>query len=451
MVSKGAFKVGFGLILIKILYIATTASMLPQNYLIWPFDKRVALNLIFFELIPFFVCLFIFMLAFQSSDLICFFSAMLFIVAFIPSNSTLSLSGYSINYYVLTQMYYILFFFALLVVSRKASVHTSNERFEIDSLYTNKRLLTVVRISMVIVCLLLITYVYLYNGLDFSGLFGNKDMYETRADYADYIAENTGGIISYLYIVINGLFGWLMPVFLYYSLISKKKLDIFLCIFTYAAYYTISMQKGILMIIPVILVIAYLHHNMSFSKITGTLTKMFVLLFLITILEYVIRGESFVYELIIRREFYIPSYMSEKYYSFFCGNTKEWFTQDAFLIQNILRGLLGSAYPSGATSLISQSYFQGLLPSPNTGFFAEAYSQCGALGALIFPFIYTYVVTKVRKIADWYGDGVVAILLVKLFLSMNNVFLLTSSSVIGIILFVIITWLLKYFSNRKTL
>lgn len=76
-------------------------------------------------------------------------------------------------------------------------------------------------------------------------------------------------------------------------------------------------------------------------------------------------------------------------------------------------------------------------------FFAEAYTQCGEIGILIFPSIVCFIIGIIEKIANWYGKGVVLVVLVKLYLAMNSTFLLTSLSIIGIIQFIGITWFIK--------
>lgn len=442
MIKKSALEIGIGFIVLKILYIITIALMLPDKYLIWSFDKKVDLALILIELIPFTICLFLYLKLYEGHVFISFFSTIVFMMTFIPSNSVLSLSRYNLKYYVLTQVYYILFFEGLLFLGNK-KLRFNKGKNNAEALCHNKQFQNSIHVGMIVICMILITYVYMYNRLDFGVLFGANNMYEVRAKYAEYIAKNTGRAASYLYIIISNLYSWFMPIFFYYALVWRKKFDIALCLFTYTAYFTMTMQKGILMMIPVIFIIVFLQQHMGYKKLLRVSVKAFIGMFIVALIEYLIRGKSLIFELIIRREFYIPSYMCEKYYSFFSVNPKEWFTHDAFILQNITQKLLGNYYSSGATTVISQQCFGGILPSPNTGFFAEAYTQCGEIGILIFPIIVCFIIGIIEKIANWYGKGVVLVVLVKLYLAMNSTFLLTSLSIIGIIQFIGITWFIK--------
>ena len=111
MIKKSALEIGIGFIVLKILYIITIALMLPDKYLIWSFDKKVDLTLILIELIPFTICLFLYLKLYEGHVFISFFSTIVFMMTFIPSNSVLSLSRYMFLHRYITYCFLRVYYF----------------------------------------------------------------------------------------------------------------------------------------------------------------------------------------------------------------------------------------------------------------------------------------------------------------------------------------------------
>ncbi len=127
-----------------------------------------------------------------------------------------------------------------------------------------------------------------------------------------------------------------------------------------------------------------------------------------------------------------------------------WFTQDVFFVQNILSRFFERPYPTNSTGVIRAYFFDGLIPSPNTGMFAEAYGQMGILGVVVFPLIIGLIVKALRKGTDWYGDGAVIIIMTRLCLHCISVSILPSSAFIGFLLLLFVTFLLKSYYHSKS-
>lgn len=437
------------LILLKYLYMISISLMLQDSYLIWPFDKNIDFFLSLIELIPFTVCLVAFLHFYRRDSAYSFFSTLLFIVYYIPTNSGLSMSGNDPKYYLLINIYSIIIFVVLGYISNNELNDISEDRFDIKNLYESKRRMRIIRTLVILVCLISLVYVYAYNGLDFS-LLRSSDMYTTRGDYATYVAENTDSLLSYFLLLFRCMTKWFLPLALYFALTNKKIIDIVLCLVSFLALFTVSMEKSTLLIAGVVFFLSWAEKHSNFSRISELLIRIFIIFFVITLIEFSIRRESVLFNMVVRREFYMPAWLTKIYYDFFETNPKMWFRQDAFFVQNILSVFFEKPYPTGSTGIISRSFFNGLIPSPNTGMFAEAYGQMGVLGVFVFPFIVGALTKILRKSSDWYGDGAVAVIMVILCLDMHSVSILASSAFIGILLVLFVTFLIKnYYRGRK--
>lgn len=438
------------MIVIKVLYMVSVDLMLPNQYVIWSFNKTVDYSYVLVEIIPFMFCYYAYIRNYKRGSQYSFFSTLLFILFYIPTNSGLTLSGNDPVYYCLVNTYSFLIFWLVGNLTNKEERDISKDRFDISSLYDDKRRTRIIRILLYCVCAITIGYVYSYNGLNFSMLF--SDMYTTRGEYAAYVSENTDSLLSYFLLVFRKITQWLLPICLYFSLIHKKIVDILLCLFSFLALFTVSMEKSTLMIVGVVVFIYNVEKKKLFQKSSELLIKCFLAMFMICILEFYIKGESIIFNMIVRRTFYMPNWLTKIYYDFYHNNSKMWFTQDVFFIQNITQRIFGRIYPVNSTGVISQAFFDGLIPSPNTGMFAEAYGQLGNLGAFVFPFIVVYIMRIIRKNIDWFGDGMTSVVMTKMCLQLISVSVLPSSNLIGIILVILVTQMIKilYYNNQIT-
>ena len=139
----------------------------------------------------------------------------------------------------------------------------------------------------------------------------------------------------------------------------------------------------------------------------------------------------------------MTNYMEYCHYDFFANHDKLWFTQDFFGVQNIMSKLLGRFYPTESVVVISNAKFEGLLPAPNSGLFAEAFAQLGYVGFCLFAFLQVLVVKMMYKTAKYYGDGIAFIILSKLYLVMVSVYVFASVYIVPMIIFVLLTLVIK--------
>ena len=87
--------------------------------------------------------------------------------------------------------------------------------------------------------------------------------------------------------------------------------------------------------------------------------------------------------MVVRRTFYIPVWINQMYFDFFSNHEKVLFTQNVFVISKFLP----NTYTETIYSLINNTYFNGKVPSPNTGLLAESFMHMGYAGILVFPIL----------------------------------------------------------------
>lgn len=444
------FAIFSSLCLIKILYVVLITLMLPEQWELWDFNKCITVQNVCFEIIPFFIGTGVFLYYFVNESTYSFFLTIFFVIYFIPNNSTMVLSNYELEYYCLVNFFSI---FLMIVIGRMAKkdrytyIENSFKQKFFYEKWQDKQFLNIIRLVMLAICAISVIRVYLYNGLNFSFLL--SDMYLTRADYAAYYSSVTDTMGAYVILVVSGLANWFLLVCLYYSIMAKKIIDIALCLFTYFALFTMDMQKSTLMILVVVYFVCWMQKRKkrNFSTI---LICAFIVFFIIMLIAYAVNGESKLFTLFVRRLFYMPTYLTKVYYDFFKENSKLWFSQDFFLVQNIWGKIIGRSYSTSAVTVISKNCFDGLIPSPNNGLFTEAFAQLGIVGVFVFPFIHGFIVKKMKNAASLYGSGVELIILTKLFLTMTSNMMLASSRMVGLIIFIGGSWFIRkiYKSNN---
>ena len=438
----------FEMIILKVLYIYVFSVFLPDKWELWSVDKNINYFNALIEFIPFLLILVIYLYTYKRGSSLSFLSTLLFVMYFIPNNSCLTLSCYDIEYYTLNSIYSMLVFIAIGIYEKRGRYECDASEIDQNYIWENKKMIRIMSSICIIVCIVCILYVYTYNGLNFSFLFA--DRYTTRSVFADYYASHVGSIVSYVILIVTSVFNWFLPICLYFSVYSKKIPYIVLCTFTYLAFYTVQQTKATLFTYVLVILICYITRKKRIEIIGEVFIRAFILVFAICILEEKVLGSSLVL-VFLRRLLYIPQYLVHIFYDFYSNNPKLWFTQDAFFIQKFMAFIFGRSYSQSAIATISQNCFNGLIPSPNTGMLAEAYAQLGYLGIVIFPFIIAFVAKKMNDSSLWYGQGAAMVIMAEFSITAISVQLLTSSTFVGFLIFILISILLKKLYESKTL
>lgn len=414
--------------------------MLPEDYMLWSFDKHINYNYLPIELIPF-VCGMTIYLKYFRHNAYTVFSTFYFLMSFIPANSSLSLSNYPLDFYCCINFYSLIMLFLIGKLSAKEGSIGKNLNVK-NFIFENRKFLILFRVIMFLSLSFQIYRIYQYNGLNILSIFSSV-MYDVRADYSEYFAQNTGTLYTYISILISAFTSWFLFIFVYYAFLSKSVIDIAFSIFTILALFSMQMMKSTLFAYVIVGFAIWATKMNKLNKLCVIFIKSIVLLFVCSIIEYYIFNDSIIFSMIIRRTFYVTNYMEHCHYNFFAHNEKLWFTQDFFGVQNIMATLFGRAYPTEAVSVISNAQFDGKLPAPNAGLFAEAYAQLGLGGFCLFAILQVLIIKRIYKSSMYYGDGVAFIILSKLYLLMLSVYVFASVYIVPLIIFVLITHYLK--------
>ena len=229
-------------------------------------------------------------------------------------------------------------------------------------------------LSIIFIFFIVLLFTYKFNHLSIS--FNLADVYDVRAEAA--------GKLPIYMAWIKQSFGGIVIPFLIVFLFEKKKIFYIVVLsITDILLFSIAMDKSYLFK----LLLSYMI-GLIMPKLRKTQPKIFILIvlnlgFFIALLEKLWKNSTFIFFVIIRRMFYIPAWISTMFFDFFQHNHKLFLSQSVF----VLSKLFPSIYDQSYLTIINENYFNGVVPSPNNGLFAEAFSQIGILGLFIFPII----------------------------------------------------------------
>lgn len=434
------------IIFLKVLYIVLNILLLPEEWVGFDFDRNIQIDNIFLEFVVLIVLLSVYLKYLKPGHPISFALTILFCMYVIPSNSCLVLSGYSITYFMLINLYnYLLLLFSGKTISR---ISTSEDIFDVKRFETNKKLQKALRLLTIFTCLGIIVYVYSLTGsISISGIF-TDDLYDKRASLAEFYLENTDGIIAYIMLFWKSFYNSMLIIGFYLSLKNKRYFDIVLCIFTYLILFSFESQKSTLFRPIIAVFVYYLFSHKKLNKTELLFLYGYSLLCCIALVEYYFNKDSVIYTVVLRRMTYMPQYLSHAYFEFFNIHDKVWLTRDFFQLEKIVRLFIHTPYDHGPVWIISENCFPGI-PSPNTGLFAEAFSQLGYIGIIVLPLILSYVIRIYYKYSLIFGSGAAAVLLSSFVLSLINIQILAPRGILVIIIFVMISIWIKSVSRNK--
>ena len=412
--------------------------MLPTYYLnIFHFGLYFDFTKVFLEIPLFLVGLLLFLWKYKEDNEMSFYAFLFFVLYFIPMNSVLCLNDVTYEYFLMVNLYSY-----LIIVGLQWSTNSVSYR-HLRNAFSIAKWNVIIRIFLFFVCAIAFIYTYLMNGFKFSSLLS---MYEVRAEFSEYSAGIVGSSASYFIMIASKICGYFLPILTYLALQKKMYFELVLSILAQIAVFTINMGKNSLMILLVVFVLYYLINNKkSNPKLITRSLQLFSVLFSFAFLERVFFNTDLIFYVFIRRVFYIPAWLNNVYYDFFSNNPKLFFFQDCFIIQNFCERV----YPVDAIRLISQKVFMGLLPSPNTGMFAEAYMQIGYAGTIVFPIVIVLVVKIVSWAASVYGNGASKVIAFKVMLSLISMPILESTTMIGLVVFVVISLIIMNTCNTS--
>ena len=378
-------------------------------------------------LLVFFIISFIFLGIKQSNGFNYYVNILLYIVYYIPINVAFSINDRDYGFFILTNMFYLFFMLAL----RKNTIYLIDRSFENIRINYFR-----VRIGFMLICLMMIAYKLTVSGVSFDFGFSTEMIYGNREAYVNNLSSGT---LAYLFrlIVVNG--GSIISlIYLYISLKKRWPIDIIVSLLCILSRYALTYEKTIILLLPVI-ILSFLIFERKYINISKIVLRGAVILLLVLESVYIIFEDSGIYYLIVRRIMFMPAWLSGIYYDFFSTSTKIWFSDDAFLLEN----LIPNTYSESPLKLISNYYFLGLMSSPNTGLFGEAYMQAGVIGIFLFPLIFYILFRFIEVTYSPFGAGIEFVVAVFVVLTITNQPILSRSAVFSVIFPTVFVYILS--------
>lgn len=360
----------------------------------------------------------------------------LFVLYYIPLNSAYAINDQTFGFFLLSNLYFALLVAGVIFLDRFIAKRKKPRRLKgrnEKSLVWNRTL----NLFCFIMCLLYILHKLSYNGLEFSISMANDDVYSTRATYSEYLQKIGGSLYSYLLAIVRYMISYVTSYYLISGLIRRKPVAVITSVVTILSMYSVSSQKSTLLV-PVLVVAVYFFRQL---KVLKRFDRIFIFgmlaLLLVCLAEHFLLRSDSIFTLIIRRQMYIPSWLNTLYYEFFSQNDKVLWSDSVIVMQNLLEPV----YDQSVLELINNTYFQGEVPSPNTGMFAEAYMHFGVLGALLYPGLLSVFFTVLARIYKKYGLTIQITLAVRLALTLTNVPITRTDAVLSVFAFSFVLWI----------
>lgn len=360
----------------------------------------------------------------------------LLILHYIPVNSAFAMNDTSFGFFALSNLY---FLFLMLLIYDVGYLLRRHRRKIPRQLFHSKTGLNdpLVGAFCASVCVLFVFHKLGYNGLHFSLNISGDAVYTNRAAYQTYLESTDGTLYAYLLAFVRYAVSYVVPFYIFRSLKRKEPLPLALAILAALSMFAVSSEKGKLFSAMIAVGVYFLYRLKLHTKIKRIFTVGVLFALVFCVLSHFILKNDQVFTLLVRREMYLPGWLNTLYYDFFSHNEKIKWSQSVFLLQKVLP----SAYSSTPIELISQAYFNGQVPSPNTGMFAEAYMHFGALGIAVYPVLICALLYFSQLVTAPYGWAVQVLLAAQVAISMVNVPITRTDFVLSYILLILVLWL----------
>lgn len=368
-------------IICKLAYDYLIFSALPSKYIYGiSYGLNFSLyNCIISWIIFLFISCYTYVITEKNDGMLPILLRVLFYLYYIPVNSSNYLNNTPIKYVILSSCYWI-----ILVMFSGINIKINSSLYQKIQAENNKKIVVDNR-KLYCICLLLcvgcIIYGYQYNGLNLTLDF--TDIYDVRAQFVG----STNTIQSILFHFGGSLF---VPIAILFSLQNKNFILLAISIISELAIFSIARQKSNLFIIVLAFAFYYFKKSSLIKNIKKYIPLVFSSAFALTILQIKALNSYSLFMMFIRRLMYYPAWLNTIYFDYFDNHKLLLWTQEVFLINHFKIG----RYKESVLSLINNAYFNGLIPSPNSGLFSEAYMHFGIIGALFYP-MFVIIILKI--------------------------------------------------------
>lgn len=303
---------------------------------------------------------------------------LLYLIAFMPGLSVLSFIPMDLTYYVA----FCLFWYMLLIFNDRLFFFKGITQ-SIKNRTGSKRYSQLILGLLTIAATIIVLYVsYRYTGFRISlDLF---DVYDLRAEAREF---DRGVFVTYAFGACRSLIPALTALFL----VQKRwGVAIFLTIIALLMFSVDGMKASIFAIFAVYMVFLFFR-NRDLNKYVYCFAFLGVLCLVLGVWLH----ETTIVDSILRRTFYLPTYLGYGYFDFFSAHELDLYRQ----------GFLGrfgfsSPYDETIAIIIGEQYYIG--GNANSGLLADAFTNFGMLGVIAIPF----AVVMIFRILEACSTGV---------------------------------------------
>jgi hypothetical protein len=286
-------------------------------------------------------------------------------------------------------------------------------------------------------CVILVLF-----GMYTSGVISNFNLdLNAVYDYRDEASEliDRGGL-AYLN---NWVYNTIAPSILAISIWRKSVVNAAIIVLLMVILFGLSTHKAILLY-PLVVIFVYVWA--SYALDVKKLITVFILVLLIPYISYHYLHEIILSDLLIRRIFFVPAFLTFKYYEYFSASDFVYWAQSI--------GGLFVDYELSDTPAKIIGYYIGGFGSANNSFFSAGYMHAGLMGVII----YSMLVSFVFKIIDGYMKSdipfkiILSITIVPVMILVTSSDLTTSLMTHGLMLSLVILYLMdssKIFRKMK--
>jgi len=263
-------------------------------------------------------------------------------------------------------------------------------------------------------------------------------VYDHREEVSDLIDR---GLWAYLN---NWVYNTIIPCLLVISIWKKSILRVIILIIFAIILYGISSHKAILFYPFAVIFTCHLSLK---EHATNKIIIAFAALMLIPYLSYHLFNEVILSDLLVRRLFFVPVYLTFKYY--------EYFSSVGFIYWAQSFGNLFNNYQLSDTPAKIIGYYIGGTGSANSSFFATGYMHAGLFGVII----YSIIVSFIFRLIDGFAkssipfNAITSITIVPVIILITSSDLTTSLVTHGMIMVIFMLYLLdcsKIFISTKS-
>lgn len=364
--------------------------------------------------------------------------ALLYFLYYIPMNCAFSMNRAPFLFFIFSNGYFTILQILIKLITEVARIKRPQKAGKLNKpgtsgLYKDQG----VFLCCAVICVLFILYKLAYNGLSLSFSMDSGDVYGNRAEFQEYLDSISGSLLSYLFAILRNIVAYAAPYLVLVSLMQRKWRRVALGMLCIVAQFSVSSGKSTLLFVLIVAALWLLYELRLLRDFDRLLEWGVLAVLLLCVVEHILLRSDRLFMLIVRRMMYLPAWLNTMYMEYFTDNGPVLWSQNTFLLQNLLKPM----YDTSPLTIISNVYFGGKVPSPNTGLLAEAIMHVGEVGILLYPVGLCLMLMVSSAIMKPYGLCVQLFMAIKLTLQIQNVPVTRTDFVLSYCLFLAMLWI----------